>query len=64
VDRELAELAEHKSEQSDEILSHDRGQAQVALCPEIEVMVHSEVSSPGVIINGAKSMVEICPCHR
>lgn len=51
VDRKLAELAEHKGEERHKVLGHHWCQTKVALSPEVEVPVHAEIGSPGVIIN-------------
>lgn len=57
VDGKLAKLAEHKAQKRHKVLGHHRCQAKVALSPEVEVPVHPEISSPGVIIYGAEGVV-------
>ena len=63
MDRKLAELAEHKGEERHKVLGHHWCEAKVALSPEVEVPVHAEIGSPGVIINRTKSVVQVRPGH-
>ena len=63
MDRKLAVLAEHKGEERHKVLGHHRCKTKVALGPEVEVPVHAEISSPGVIVYGAEGVVEVGPSH-
>ena len=63
VDGKLAELAEHEAQERHKVLGHHRCKAKVALGPEVEVPVHAEISSPGVIVYGAEGVVEVSPSH-